>query len=119
MVQKINAPTQITAPGNKIIEEYVGRVHTKTNSVSVAHMIAPPGWTEPFQQPDFDEVTLVIRGTLLVDHADGPTEVRAGEVIYCGPGERIRYSNPFDQEAEYWAICVPAFKDTMAHREEE
>jgi len=118
MVEKITSPQRIPVPGDKIIEEYVGRVNTHTNSVSVAHMVAPPHWSEPYQEPDFDEVTLVIRGTMRVEHADGHTDVGAGEVVYCPPGERIRYSNPFDEEAEYWAICVPAFKDSMAHREE-
>lgn len=117
MVKKIVQPTRILVPGGKLIEEHVGRVHTGTASVSVAHMITPPGWDEPFQTPDFDEVTIVLRGTMRVEHSDGATDVGAGETVLVEAGERIRYSNPFDDEAEYWAICTPAFSPDAAHRE--
>lgn len=115
----ITQPVRIPAPGAKVIEEHVGRASTGTESASVAHMIAPPGWDEPFQAPDFDEVTIVVRGTMRVTHGDGiETDVRAGETILCGAGERIRYSNPFDEEAEYWAVCAPAFSPDTVRREE-
>ncbi len=118
MVEKITDPARIPVPGGKRIEEYVGRVRTGTASMSVAHMIAPPGWDEPFQRPDFDEVTIVVRGTIRVEHDGGALDVGAGETVFAGAGERIRYSNPFDEEAEYWAVCAPAFSPEAAHRED-
>ena len=117
MVQKISSPTRIPLPGNKLIEEHVGRVHTGTASMSVAHMVAPPHWDEPFQTPDFDEVTIVLRGTVRVEHAAGQVDVGAGETVLVEAGERIRYSNPFGEEAEYWAICTPACSPEAAHRD--
>ncbi len=117
MIEKITDPTQIPVPGGKRIEEYVGRVRTGTASMSVAHMVAPPGWNEPFQRPDFDEVTIVVRGTIRVEHEGGTLDVGAGETVFAGAGERIRYGNPFDEEAEYWAVCAPAFSPEAAHRE--
>ena len=117
MIKKITQPTRIPVPGNKIIEEHVGRVHTGTETLSVAHMIAPPGWDEPFQQPTFDEVTIVVRGTMRVEHDGGEMDVAAGETVLVEAGERIRYSNPFEAEAEYWAVCTPAFSPEAAHRD--
>ena len=78
---------------------------------------APPGWDEPFQQPDFDEVTIVLRGRIRVEHDDGATDVAPGETVLVERGERIRYSNPFDEEAEYWAVCAPAFSPETANRD--
>jgi mannose-6-phosphate isomerase-like protein (cupin superfamily) len=101
-----------------VIEEHVGRVNTGTSALSVAHMVAPPGWDEPFQRPDFDEVTVVLRGTMRVEHDGGPTDVGPGETILVGAGERIRYTNPFDAECEYWAVCAPAFSPETVNREE-
>ncbi len=113
----ITSPVRIPVPGGKLIEEHVGRASTGTASTSVAHMIAPPGWDEPFQTPDFDEVTIVVRGTVRVEHGDGvETDVQAGETILCRAGERIRYSNPSGEEAEYWAVCAPAFSPDTVHR---
>ena len=117
MVRKITAPTRIPVPGGKLIEEHVGRVNTGTASLSVAHMIAPPGWDEPFQQPTFDEVTIVLRGTMRVEHEGGPTDVGPGETVLVPAGTRIRYSNPLDEETEYWAVCAPAFDPEAARRE--
>ncbi len=119
MPQHITHPTRIPVPGGKLIEEFVGRLSTDTHALSVAHMIAPPGWDEPFQTPDFDEVTVVLRGTMRVEHAAGATDVAAGEVILCRAGERVRYANPFKEKAEYWAICTPAFSLDKACRETE
>ena len=119
MPQHITEPTRIPVPGGKLIEEHFGRVHTGTESVSVAHMIAPPGWDEPFQTPDFDEVTIVVRGTVRVEHDNGQLDVAAGETVLCRVGERIRYSNPFEAEAEYWAVCTPAFSPDTVHREKD
>ena len=117
MIKKITNPTRIPVPDGKRIDEHVGRVHTSTAAVSVAHMTAPPGWGEPFQQPDFDEVTIVVRGAVRVEHDGGMLDVSAGETVLVEAGERIRYSNPFDAETEYWAVCVPAFSPERAHRE--
>ncbi|NBC17149.1 MAG: cupin domain-containing protein [Bacteroidetes bacterium] len=118
MVRKITSPTAIPVPGGKQIEEHVGRVHTGTTSLSVAHMVAPPGWGEPFQQPTFDEVTIVVRGTMRVEHDEGVMDVGPGETVLVEAGERIRYSNPFGDAAEYWAVCAPAFSPEAARREE-
>ena len=117
MVRKIDAPTRVPGPGGKTIEEHVGRVNTGTQTLSVAHMIAPPFWSEPYQQPEFDEVTIVIRGRIRVEHDGGVEDVRPGQTILCEAGERIRYSNPHDEEAEYWAVCAPAFDLELARRD--
>jgi mannose-6-phosphate isomerase-like protein (cupin superfamily) len=114
----VRTPTSIPAPGAKRIDEFVGRVHTGTASLSVAHMLAPPGWDEPFQTPAFDEVTIVVRGTMRVDHDGGADLVGPGETILCVAGERIRYANASDAEpCEYWAVCTPAFDPSAVHRE--
>jgi ethanolamine utilization protein EutQ (cupin superfamily) len=114
----ITAPARIPVPGGKTIDEYVGRVSTGTAGVSVAVMVAPAGWTEPAQAPDFDEITLVLRGTVRVDHDGGTLEVGAGQAVLTRAGERVRYSTPHE-EATYVAICVPAFAPDLAHRAEE
>ena len=120
MPRHITAPTRIPGPGGKIIEEHVGLVNTGTASLSVAHMIAPPGWEEPAQQPAFDEVTIVLRGTMRVEHAGGHLDVGAGETVLCEAGERVRYLNPSaDDECEYWAVCTPAFSPDSVHRDAE
>ncbi len=118
MVKKISHPKRIPAPKGKLIEEYVGRARTGTEALSVAHMVAPPGWSEPFQTPAFDEVTIVLSGTMRVEHAGGAADVGAGETVLVEAGERIRYSNPSEkEEAEYWAVCAPAFSPEAAGRE--
>ena len=120
MPRHITAPTRIPGPGGKTIEEHVGLVNTGTASLSVAHMIAPPGWEEPAQQPAFDEVTIVLRGTMRVEHAGGHLDVGAGETVLCEAGERVRYFNPSEtDECEYWAICTPAFSPDSVHRDAE
>lgn len=118
MVKKITEPERIPAPEGKLIEEFVGRARTGTEALSVAHMVAPPGWGEPFQTPSFDEVTVVLRGAVRVEHAGGTTDVGAGEAVLVEAGERVRYSNPSEEaDAEYWAICAPAFAPEAAGRE--
>ncbi len=117
MVKKTSQPAIIPAPGDKRIEEYIGRVHTGTPSLSVAHMVAPPGWTEPFQRPDFDEATIVVRGSIRVEYEGTIVDVHSGETVLVERGSRIRYSNPFPEEAEYWAVCTPAFAPEAAHRD--
>ena len=117
-VVRVTAPTRIPVPGGKLIEEHVGRASTGTPSVSVAHMVAPPGWDEPFQRPEFDEVTIVVRGVMRVEHDGGHVDVGAGETVLCEAGARLRYSNPSDtEECAYWAVCAPAFSPETVHRE--
>jgi mannose-6-phosphate isomerase-like protein (cupin superfamily) len=115
----VTAPTRIEAAGNKpkLIEEFIGRVNTKTAEVSVARMKSPGGWVEPGQRPDFDELTLVLRGTLHVEHEGGAMDVHAGQAIITHRGEWVRYSTPGDEGAEYVAICLPAFSPDTVHRD--
>src|ERR1700686_2362358 len=112
-------PTRIESAGNKpkIIEEYVGRVQTATTGASVARMQSPAGWEEPGQTPEFDEYTLVLRGTLRVQHKSGEMEVTAGQAVIAHRGEWVRYSTPFPAGAEYIAICLPAFSPETVHRD--
>jgi hypothetical protein len=121
MPQLIPAPTRIPVPGGKVIDEYVGAVNTPQtllpSSVSVAHMNAPADWSEPFQAPEFGEVTVVLRGTVLVEHDGGRLEVGAGQAVVTAPGERVRYSTGADG-AEYVAVCLPAFTPEAAHRDD-
>lgn len=115
----ISQPTRIEASGNqpKIIEEFVGRVNSQTSDVSVAHMRSPEGWEEPGQTPAFDEYTVVLRGTLLVQHKGGTLEVSAGQAVLTHRGEWVRYSSPRAGGAEYIAVCVPAFSPETVHRD--
>jgi len=113
----ITEPTRIPVPGGKVINEHVGRVNTGSEAVSVAHMIAPANWEEPFQTPEFDEITLVLAGSVIVDHDGGPTTVQAGQSILTGAGERVRYSCGPDG-AEYVAVCLPAFAPDTVNRED-
>ena len=111
-------PVRIPVPGGKIIEEHVGAASTGTSAVSVAHMKAPPGWDEPYQTPEFDEITLVLSGVVLVDHDGGRLEIPAGQSVVTRAGERIRYSCGPDG-ADYVAVCLPAFTPDTVNREEE
>lgn len=115
----IGSPTRIFAPGTKPkkIDEYVGLVNTGTAKVSIAHMCSPPGWSEPAQVPEFDEYTVVLKGELQVEHADGVMIVEAGQGVHTRPGEWIRYATPGPDGAEYLAICLPAFSPATVHRE--
>lgn len=116
----IAQPTRITAAGNKpkLIDEYVGRVNTKTSAASVAHMRSPAGWIEPGQTPEFDEFTIVLRGTVRVEHKGGTLEVSAGQAVVTHAGEWVRYSTPNEGGAEYIAVCLPAFSIETVHRDE-
>lgn len=116
----IASPTQVAAAGNKpkLIDEYVGRVNSSTESVSVAHMRSPGGWVEPGQSPEFDEFTIVLRGKLRVEYQGGSLEVSAGQAVIAHRGEWIRYSTPDDGGAEYIAVCLPAFSPAIVHRDE-
>jgi len=116
--QLIDTPQRIPVPGGKVIEEYVGRVATGTPGVSVARMTAPGGWDEPAQTPDFDEVTVVLRGRVRVEHDGGVLDVTAGQAVLTRAGERVRYSSPDAEGAEYVAVCLPAFAPELVHRED-
>jgi mannose-6-phosphate isomerase-like protein (cupin superfamily) len=115
----IATPTRVEAAGNKpkLIDEYVGRVNSGTSSASVAHMRSPGGWQEPGQTPEFDEFTVVLRGTLRVEYRDGSMDVRAGQAVIAHRGEWIRYSTPEADGAEYIAVCLPAFAPDTVHRD--
>lgn len=115
----IAKPTRIQGAGNKpkTIDEYVGRVNSGTGPVSVAHMKSPQGWVEPGQRPEFDEYTLVLAGSLRVEHEGGSLEIEAGQAVIARRGEWVRYSTPGPRGAEYVAICLPAFTLDAAHRD--
>ncbi|NBR86805.1 MAG: cupin [Verrucomicrobia bacterium] len=112
-------PTVITAAGNKpkLIEEFVGRVNTQTESLSLARMKSPGGWVEPGQTPEFDEFTLVLNGTLRVAHKSGFLDVSAGQSVIARRGEWVQYSTPAPEGAEYIAVCLPAFSPQTVHRD--
>jgi mannose-6-phosphate isomerase-like protein (cupin superfamily) len=113
-------PTRIQAEGNKpkLIDEYIGRVNSKTTAASIAHMRSPEGWMEPGQTPEFDEFTVVLKGTLRVEHKDGTLDVHAGQAVIAHGGEWVRYSTPEADGAEYVAVCLPAFAMETVHRDE-
>src|ERR1700722_5540605 len=115
----IASPTRVTSAGNKpkLIDEYIGRVNSGTDGVSVAHMRSPGGWMEPGQAPEFDEYTVVLRGVLRVEFHGGQLDVRAGQAVIAHKGEWVRYSTPEDEGAEYVAICLPAFSMETVHRD--
>jgi len=116
----IAKPTRIEAAGNKpkLIDEYIGRVNSATSAASIAHMRSPGGWQEPGQTPDFDEFTVVLRGTLRVEHAGGSMDVAAGQAVITHSGEWVRYSTPGEEGAEYIAVCLPAFGIDTVHRDQ-
>ncbi len=116
----ISTCTQIHAAGNKpkIIREHIGRVNTKTQAVSIAHMTSPGGWVEPGQRPEFDEYTVVLKGALHVRTEDGKTlVVEAGQSIIAHAGEWVQYSTPGVDGADYIAVCLPAFSMDTVHRD--
>ena len=117
MPKLIAAPTRISAAGNipKQIEEFIGRVNSGDGQLSIARMKSPPGWVEPGQRPDFQEISVVLSGSLRVEHENGTFEVAAGQAVVCQPGEWVRYSTP--KGAEYIAVCLPAFSPDMVHRD--
>jgi quercetin dioxygenase-like cupin family protein len=117
MPKLISSPTVIPVPGNKEIREYVGRVNTEDSHVSVAQMKSPPGWSEPGQRPEFQEITVVLNGLLRVEHENGVLDVVAGQTVIAEPGEWVRYSTPTPEGAEYVAICLPAFSPETVHRD--
>jgi ethanolamine utilization protein EutQ len=116
----IAKPTRIEAAGNKpkLIDEYIGRVNSITSVTSIAHMRSPGGWQEPGQTPEFDEFTVVLRGTLRVEHRGGWMDVHAGQAVIAHRGEWVRYSTPEAEGSEYIAVCLPAFAMDTVHRDE-
>ncbi len=116
----VRTPSVVTAAGNvpKRIEEFVGRVNTDTNTVSIARMKSPAGWEEPGQTPEFEEYTVVLNGMLRVTTKEMEIDVYAGEAIIMHKGEWVRYSTPDPEGAEYIAVCLPAFTPDAVHRDE-
>ena len=119
MPRLIAQPAVVEAAGTrpKLIQEFAGRVNSGHANVSVARMRSPAGWQEPGQRPEFEEITIVLRGMLRVEHAGGALEVRAGQAVVAEPGEWIRYSTPEPDGAEYIAVCLPAFSPATVHRD--
>jgi mannose-6-phosphate isomerase-like protein (cupin superfamily) len=121
MPRLIDGPAVIQAAGTKPkrIEEYAGRVNSEHDAVSVARMISPQGWQEPGQRPEFEEITVVLRGMLRVEHEGGVLEVVSGQAVITDAGEWVRYSSPEAGGAEYVAVCLPAFSPDTVHRDPE
>ncbi|HSV12646.1 MAG TPA: hypothetical protein VLI90_00190 [Tepidisphaeraceae bacterium] len=116
----IKSPTRIEAAGNKpkLIEEFIGRVNSGEDRLSIARMTSPSGWVEPGQRPEFDEFTIVLAGMLRVTHEGGAMEVRAGQAVLTRAGEWVQYSSPEPAGAQYVAVCLPAFSPATVHRDE-
>jgi mannose-6-phosphate isomerase-like protein (cupin superfamily) len=119
MPKLVESPIVVPAVGTppKIIEEFVGRASTEDGGVSIARMRSPSGWSEPGQRPEFDEFTVVLRGTLRVEHEAGALDVQAGQAVVVRKGEWVRYSTPDPEGAEYVAVCLPAFSPQTVHRD--
>lgn len=119
MPRLIQKPTVIPCVGTKPkqIQEFAGRVNSGHASVSIARMISPSGWTEPGQRPEFEEITIVLKGMLRVEHEGGALDVHAGQAVVASPGEWVRYSTPGPDGAEYVAVCLPAFSPDTVHRD--
>jgi mannose-6-phosphate isomerase-like protein (cupin superfamily) len=121
MVTLIDKPTIVESVGNKpkAIEEYVGLVNSGHEGVSVAQMKSPEGWEEPGQRPEFEEITVVLKGFVRVEYEGGVLDVQAGQAVVGHPGEWVRYSSPGPEGAEYLAVCMPAFSPDIVHRDSE
>ena len=120
MPRFIEQPTVVPCVGNKpkLIKEFIGRANSGHQNVSVAWMVSPEGWVEPGQRPEFEEITVVLKGALQVDHEEGTLLVRSGQAIVADPGEWVRYSSPEPGGAEYIAVCLPAFSPDTVQRDE-
>ena len=112
-------PFVVPTTDGKLIEEHVGRVISNEPGLSIAHMVAPSGWSEPFQNPEFDEYTIIVRGRKKIEIDGEIVTLKVGESLRVRKGSRVRYSNPFEEEAEYWSVCVPAFSLDLVNREED
>lgn len=121
MPSLIEQPTKVEAAGTlpKVIEEFAGHASTGTGEVSIARMTSPVGWEEPGQRPEFEEWSVVLRGTLVVEHEGGEFEVSAGQAVRAEPGEWVRYRTPYEGGAEYLAVCMPAFSPGSVHRDDD
>lgn len=119
MIRIIREPVRIAAHGSppKQIEEYVGRLRTSTSQASLARMLSPGGWSEPGQTPEFDELTVVLRGVLVVETKEGREPIGAGQALVVSAGTWVRYSTPDPEGAEYIAVCLPAFSPELVHRD--
>ena len=119
MPRLITRPTVVAAAGDKPkqIEEYAGRVSSGHAHLSVARMVSPAGWREPGQRPEFEEITVVLRGLLRVEYEGGVLDVRGGQAVVTEPGEWVRYGSPEPDGAEYIAVCTPAFSPAAVHRD--
>ena len=119
MAKKIEKPAIIEAAGNKpkIIEEFIGRVNSQTEELSIAKMKSPTGWIEPGQKPEFNEYTVVLKGMLRVEVGNEKLDIHAGQAVIIPAGEWVRYSTPGDDGAEYIAVCLPAFSPEIVHRD--
>lgn len=117
----VACPTRIEAVGNKpkLIDEYIGRVNSRMEAISIAHTRSPDGWVEPGQTPDFDEFTIVLKGMLRVGYKGGHLDVNAGQAVIAHAGEWVQYGTPGAEGAEYIAVCLPAFSPALVHRDEE
>lgn len=115
----IKEPSIITASGNKPkqIQEFIGRVNSSTTETSIARMISPQGWIEPGQTPEFNEYTLVLKGTLKVETKEKVLIIHEGQAVIAPHGEWVRYSTPYEGGAEYIAVCLPAFSADSVHRD--
>jgi mannose-6-phosphate isomerase-like protein (cupin superfamily) len=120
-MQLVNKTTKINAAGNppKIIEEFIGMVNSNNNEISIAKMKSPKGWNEPGQTPNFSEYTIVLKGTLVVETKNGKFEIQENQAIIISKNEWIRYSTPYDNGAEYIAVCIPAFSPKLVNRDKE
>ncbi len=121
MPQLVEQPSVIPPPGKnaKLIEEYAGRIATQTDSLSIARIVCPPGWTEAGQHPDFTETKVILKGMLQVEHEKGVMFVRAGQAVISHAGEWVKYSACPTEGAEYVTVCVPAYSPSIVHRDEE
>jgi len=111
------SPFVVPTHDGKLIEEHFGNATDGSSEISIAHMIAPPGWSEPYQTPEFDEYTYIIKGKKQFLINDEKIILEAGQSIKIHKNVRVQYSNPFDNECEYLAICTPAFSMNLVHRE--
>ncbi len=115
---KQTAPFRVPTTDGKIIDEHFGLASSQHSDFSIAHMIAPPGWSEPHQRPEFDEITIMVSGRKEIEIDGDVVVIGKGESILIQRGARIRYANPFDEPAEYYSVCLPAFSPQSVHREE-
>lgn len=114
---KQDKPVRIPTGDHKIIEEHFGKLSEDGGNLSIAHMMAPPGWSEPHQNPLFDEFTLVSKGRKQIEVDGKEILLTEGQSILVKKGSRVKYSNPFEEPCEYWSVCVPPFTPEGANRE--